>query len=66
MKTKNIKVSIEIEKPRRCGECPFFSYQEYRCHNEWGYESCCSLGFMNDDMRDRDYSNKLYEKCGLK
>ena len=24
MKTKNIKVSIEIEKPRRCGECPFF------------------------------------------
>lgn len=54
MKTKNIKVSIEIEKPRRCGECPFFSYQEYRCHNEWGYESCCSLGFMNDDMRERD------------
>ena len=47
MKTKNIKVSIEIEKPRRCGECPFFSYQEYRCHNEWGYESCCSLGSVS-------------------
>lgn len=31
-------MKIEIEMPKTCGDCTFYSEREYRCHNERGYE----------------------------
>lgn len=63
---KREKVTVTINKPRKCGECPFYSVSTYTCHNERGYLPQCSLGHMNyGDMRDKDYSDSLYEGCML-
>lgn len=60
-----MKISVEIDKPRRCGECPFYSEREYRCHNEVGKEAYCSKRYMNDDMREKSFKYTLYEGCKL-
>lgn len=59
------KVTVEIDKPERCGECPFYSVAPYTCHNERGFGARCSLGYMCEDMRDKDFKDTLYEKCML-
>jgi len=61
-----MKVTIEIDKPETCGDCPFYSRRSYQCHNERGYMACCSLGYMDKtDTRDGNYSNSLFEGCRL-
>jgi hypothetical protein len=60
-----MKVQIEIEKPAMCGECPFYSEEEYQCHFESGTEPYCTMGYMKGDMRDQSYQNSLYEGCKL-
>lgn len=61
-----MKITVEIDYPETCGKCPFYSEQPYSCHNERGYESCCSMGYMKGkDMRDKLYSKSKYEGCKL-
>lgn len=51
--------------PTKCKECPCFSQQPYRCHNERGMEAKCSLGYMHrEDMRDF-YGNTRFFKCRI-
>lgn len=60
------KVIAVMDKPNRCGECPFYSLTTYRCHNERGFMPQCSLGYMDhEDMRDQDYKDSVYEGCML-
>lgn len=58
-------MKINIEMTKTCGECPFYSEREYRCHNEIGKESYCSKGYMNEDMRGKSFKYKLYKECKL-
>jgi hypothetical protein len=44
---------IEVSYPKRCRDCPAFYLTSYRCHNEYGDEAHCTLGYMSGyDMRD--------------
>jgi hypothetical protein len=47
-------ISYEMERyPNTCDECPAFRLFPYQCHNEYGMEASCELGFMRGkDMRD--------------
>lgn len=60
-----MKVVVEMEKPRICGECRFYSERNYRCHNEIGIEAHCGMGYMHGDMRDKSYRSRLYDGCRL-
>lgn len=50
----NIQIKLEMERyPRYCKECPSFHEHPYTCHNEFGFEGECMLGYMSGhDMRD--------------
>lgn len=61
-----IKEEIKEEAPDTCGKCKYYSVTPYRCHNEVGNESHCSLGSMNgEDMRDRLFYDSRYSGCAL-
>ena len=64
----SVQVAITLKQlPTKCGECPFYSEPEYRCHSERGNEARCGLGYMRgEDMRDSSYKEKLYPRCQLK
>lgn len=63
---QNMKVTIEMEKPRTCGDCKFYSISPYSCHNERGYQANCSMGYMKGhDTRDWDMRNMLFDGCKL-
>lgn len=60
------EVNINIKIPITCGECPFYSEQEYRCHNEIGNEAHCGMGYMKGkDMRDKSFMGSRYIYCRL-
>jgi len=60
-----MKVRVEIEKPKRCGECPFYFEDAYQCYNERGTECNCNMGYMKGDFRDQSYRNSLWKGCRL-
>lgn len=61
-----IKVMIEMDKPKTCGECRFYSSVPYTCHNERGNMARCSMGYMDkSDTRDWNMSKKLFSGCQL-
>lgn len=49
-----VQMRWEMERyPQYCKECPAFHTHPYTCHNEFGFEGECMLGYMADhDMRD--------------
>jgi hypothetical protein len=60
----SVKVEVTIKEiPTACSKCQFYSLTRYRCHNEMGDESKCSLGYMTGDMRDVNmYTDRNREK----
>jgi hypothetical protein len=67
----SVRVVLTLrEFPNSCEKCPFYSEPGYRVHNEIGNEAHCSLGFMQEDMRDVSFrKGKLagtkYHGCRL-
>ena len=60
------KEEIKEEIPDTCSKCKYYSVRPYRCHNERGDESHCSLGSMNgEDMRDILFYDSRYPGCVL-
>lgn len=60
------QLTILGEPPETCKECPYYNINSYRCHNEVGEESTCSIGSMQgEDMRDKLYINSRYPGCLL-
>lgn len=53
----------EMERyPEFCKECPAFHTHPYRCHNEFGFEGKCMLGYMaGHDMRDFSGTSRFSE-----
>lgn len=49
-----VRQTWEMERyPRFCKECPESRTRPYSCHNEFGFEGECLLGYMTGhDMRD--------------
>lgn len=59
------KTEEKTATPKTCGKCAFYSEAPYSCHNERGYEAKCGMGYMNEDMRDKSFRNKMYPGCKL-
>lgn len=61
-----IRFEYTLKIPETCASCPFYTEREYMNHTVIGFESHCSLGFMNEfDTRFISYKNKKFEQCRL-
>ena len=61
-----IRFEYTLKIPETCANCPFYTEREYMNHTVIGFESHCSLGFMNEfDTRFISYKNKKFEQCRL-
>lgn len=61
---KIINIRYEMERyPLNCQECPAFIQSSYSCHNEFGLEAHCELGYMKG-KDTRDFNGKIrFDKC---
>lgn len=61
-----VRIEYNIQIPKTCADCPFYSEREYRNHMEIGFVACCELGSMsNIDTRFKSYKNKKFEQCKI-